>query len=453
MRFDNVPDWLAWQERLHPVSVDLGLARVSLVAKRLGITHPPFPIVSVAGTNGKGSGVALLESIYRQAGYRTGAYTSPHLACYNERVRVAGCETSDEALLAAFEAIDAARADTTLTYFEFGTLAALWVFRQAQVDVGLLEVGLGGRLDAVNLFDADVALVMRIGIDHVDWLGPDRESIGREKAGIFRPGRPAICGDPAPPASIEAHARSLGAVFICAGRDFQHCPYLPGDDGHGAGRLFPSYAVTCASGPWRWEGPGGVRHENLPNPALTGAHQRQNAAAAVMAVECLRERLPVSEGALRQGIAEASLPGRFQLLAGKDGITRILDVAHNPQAAEALAHALRDLPCRGRTLAVVAMLTDKDIAGVLRAMEPVVDAWYAAGIDAPRGAGAGEMAAILSRIATGAVHRDATVADAYRAALQAAMPGDRVVVFGSFYTVGMVLRSEEIGVLCSRNSF
>nr|VFJ49500.1 MAG: dihydrofolate synthase / folylpolyglutamate synthase [Candidatus Kentron sp. FM]VFJ71918.1 MAG: dihydrofolate synthase / folylpolyglutamate synthase [Candidatus Kentron sp. FM]VFK19101.1 MAG: dihydrofolate synthase / folylpolyglutamate synthase [Candidatus Kentron sp. FM] len=449
MRFNRLSDWLAWQETLHPSPVDLGLERVSRVARRLGIGRVPFPVLSVAGTNGKGSCVALLESIFSKAGYRVGTYTSPHLLRYNERVRIHGREASDEALVRAFDAVDKARranteinaqGDTTLTYFEFGTLAAMVLFRRAQPDVVVLEVGMGGRLDAVNLFDADVALVTAIGLDHQAWLGHDRETIGREKAGIYRPDRPAICADPAPPASVGDHARSIGAHWYCAGRDFR---FSPDTDG------------------WRWESRFGDSYRNLSEPALAGAHQRQNAAGVLMAIHSIRDRLPVPEAALRRGLASVTLPGRFQVIEGKDGITRILDVAHNPQAALALARLLWEHPrpgrtdgqTDGRTLAVVAMLEDKDMEAVLRATWAAIDAWYIAGLDGPRGGSAGKIAAALARIDAGVpVHTGATVADAYHAALRGAEPGDRLVVFGSFHTVGMVSRIIAGGALTEKRT-
>nr|VFJ89576.1 MAG: dihydrofolate synthase / folylpolyglutamate synthase [Candidatus Kentron sp. H]VFJ92763.1 MAG: dihydrofolate synthase / folylpolyglutamate synthase [Candidatus Kentron sp. H]VFJ97567.1 MAG: dihydrofolate synthase / folylpolyglutamate synthase [Candidatus Kentron sp. H] len=422
MRFHRLPDWLAWQETCHHTPIDLDLERVARVADRLGLNRLPFPILSIAGTNGKGSGVALLESIFTRAGYRVGTHTSPHLLRYNERVRLAGREASDEALVRAFHEIDRARGPTTLTYFEFGALAAMWLFRRAGPDVAVLEVGLGGRLDAVNVFDADIALITTIDLDHQAWLGNDREAIGREKAGIYRAGRPAVCGDPAPPASVRDHARAMGAPWYCAGRDFRAW-----EDPHAPDR-------------WHWESRlGGYR--GLPNPALAGGHQRQNAAGALMVLALLRDRLPVPQEAVRRGLAGVTLPGRFQVSETPEGVTRILDVAHNPQAARALARLLREKPRGGRTLAVVAMLEDKDREGVLRAMEVAVHVWYAADLDVPRGGTAKMMAATLSRSATDArVHTLPGVPEAYHAALQDARPGDRIVVFGSFYTVGIVSR-------------
>nr|VFK19250.1 MAG: dihydrofolate synthase / folylpolyglutamate synthase [Candidatus Kentron sp. LPFa]VFK33577.1 MAG: dihydrofolate synthase / folylpolyglutamate synthase [Candidatus Kentron sp. LPFa] len=426
MRFNHLSDWLAWQETLHYKTVDFDLERIGRVAARLGKdTKLPFSIISVAGTNGKGSCVALLESIFGRAGYRVGAYTSPHLLRYNERIRIMGHEVSDEALVEAFEEIDRARGDTTLTYFEFGTLAAVILFCRAKLDLVVLEVGVGGRLDAVNLFDADLALVTTVGIDHVAWLGQDREAIGREKAGIYRPGCPAICGDPDPPISLLDHARSIGAFLYRIGKDF-------------------SFSVG-ATGKWHWDSPKGNSYRDLPKPALAGRHQTQNAAAVLMAIESIRDRFPISEEALRHGLDAAALPGRFQVFEGKEGITRILDVAHNPEAARMLARTLQDSPCDGRTLAVFAILEDKDIEAVLRAMWPVVNAWYVSNLDTPRGGTARSIMMAMSRIDSN-VHRHSanTVSDAYAMALRSAREGDRIVIFGSFHTVSEGLKSLEI---------
>nr|VFJ56009.1 MAG: dihydrofolate synthase / folylpolyglutamate synthase [Candidatus Kentron sp. FW] len=420
MRFNHLPDWLTWQETLHHKSVDFGLERIARVAARLGIITMPFPVISVAGTNGKGSCVALLESIFTEAGYRVGVYTSPHFLRYNERVRIMGHEVSDRALVRAFDEIDRARADTTLTYFEFGTLAAAILFCHATPDVVVLEVGVGGRLDAVNLFDADLALVTTVGIDHEAWLGHDREAIGREKAGIYRSGRPAVCGDPYPPVSLQNHAQSIGAVLHRARRDFWFSMETDG---------------------WCWNSVGSS-YEGLPRPTLIGRHQTQNAAAALMAIELMQDHLPVSEDALRRGIKAATLPGRFQRFLGADGVTRILDVAHNQEAAQMLACTLRDHPCDGRTLAVFAILEDKCIEAVLDAMRTVIDAWYVSNLNVPRGRSTGEIVMAMSRLGMG-VHVDVatTVSGAYDAALRSAGPEDRLVIFGSFYTVSEVLES------------
>lgn len=332
-----------------------------------------------------------------------------------------GQEASDGKLIQAFEEIDRARGDTTLTYFEFGTLAAMMLFFRAKPDVAVLEVGVGGRLDAVNLFDADLALVTTIGIDHVAWLGHDRGTIGREKAGIYRAKRPAVCGDPRPPLSLVEHARSIGAPLYRAGKDFWFSPNTAGG--------------------WHWDSRLDGAYRGLPKPMLPGGHQLRNAAAVLMAVRLLRDRFPVSEAALRRGLRRVALPGRFQMFRGKDGVTGILDVAHNQESARALARMLGEQPIEGRTLAVFAILEDKEIEAVLRAMRSVVDAWHVSDLDALRGARADNIMKMMSRIGMNAHTVPATtVSDAYGNALQSAKPGDRIVIFGSFHTVGEVLK-------------
>lgn len=422
MRFSSLADWLSWQETQHPTLIDLGLERVSAVLQRMQLAQPPHAVITVAGTNGKGSCVALLESIYRAAGYRTGSYSSPHLLRYNERIRVLGAEVEDACLCAAFERIDTARAGISLSYFEFGTLAALDILQDAQLDVVILEVGLGGRLDAVNILDPDVAVVTSIGIDHVEWLGPDRESIGREKAGIFRAGRPAICGDPEPPHSLQARADALVAPFYRIQHDF-------------------GYEVSGDA--WTWWGrcaDANTRYEHLPLPALRGAFQLQNAATAVMAMQPLMARLPVSAEALHQGLTMVSLPGRFQVQAGP--VTHIFDVAHNPHGAAVLARTLQEYPCAGRTLAVFAMLADKDIAGVVAAVCGSIDHWQVAALSTPRAATTAQiMQTVRENAPAASVASSASVGEAWRAALGQARQGDRVLVFGSFYTVAEAMQA------------
>jgi dihydrofolate synthase / folylpolyglutamate synthase len=350
--------WLAFIETLHPKSIALGLDRIAAVAARMAM-RVTCPVITVAGTNGKGSTCAIAESIYRCAGYRTGLYASPHLLRFNERVRIAGKEAEDAALADAFAIVEAARdigdgAATPLTYFEYTTLAALHLFAAARLDVLILEVGLGGRLDAVNLVDADVAVVTTIGIDHVDWLGTTREAIGREKAGIFRKGRMAICGDADPPHSLVDAAHAVGATLWRIGVDYR-------------------YAAQRMQ--WRYEGPGGARY-GLPLPALRGAYQLANAATALAAIDALRVRLPVAAGAVRDGLVRIELPGRFQVLPGRPAV--VLDVAHNAQAAGALSETLSTMGFFSRTLAVFGMLGDKDIDSVVRILAPRVDCWYIA---------------------------------------------------------------------------
>lgn len=417
MRFPSLEQWLQWQESLHPSAIDLGLERPGKVLQALGLDSPKHIVITVAGTNGKGSSVAMLESILRAAGYRVGCYTSPHLLQYNERIRIDGKPVDDAALCEAFERIDQARGDISLTYFEFGTLAAFDIFAQAGLDVAVMEVGMGGRLDAVNLLDADVALVTAIDVDHAAWLGEDRETIGYEKAGILRRGRPAVCSDPQPPHSLLQYAEELGVPLYRLGEEFHYR-----DEGDS----------------WEWEGNTVIRNA-LPLPALRGQFQLQNGAGVLMALSLLGERLPVAPQHLRQGLLSVSLPGRFQVFPGN--VITILDVAHNPQSAAALAANLAAMPVPGKTHAVVAMLADKDLGSVIRQMAGTVDQWYPAGLDVARGADGATLAAVLQQQggAVGEVYHD--VAAALAAARREACTGDRIVVFGSFYTVSQAMEA------------
>ncbi len=415
MRFDSLTEWLAWQENLHPNAIDMGLERVASVAAVMGLGRPATTVISIAGTNGKGSCATLLESILGAAGYRVGVYTSPHLLRYNERVRVCGREADDVALCAAFERIDQARGATSLTYFEFGTLAALDCFAHASLDVAVLEVGLGGRLDAVNIVSADVALITSIGIDHVEWLGPDREAIGREKAGILRAATPAVYGEVDPPRSVLEEVERLAVPLYCLARDYH---YRRADDGW-------DWCTTAYS------------HPGLPLPSLSGKYQLQNAAAVLMCLQLLASRLPVSAEALHAGLRSARLAGRFQVLPGP--VEWILDVAHNPHAARALVEALRERPCAGCTHLVLAMLADKDAATVSAVLRPVVAAWYCAGLTGARGQSGAQLAASAGLAgAVLSVHADVASACARAAAL--ARAGDRIVVCGSFHTVSEALQ-------------
>lgn len=369
----------------------------------------------VGGTNGKGSTCAYLEAILGAAGYKTGVYTSPHLLRYNERVRIAGVEASDAELVRAFERVDVARGATSLTYFEFGTLGAMLQFIDAGVDVAVLEVGLGGRLDAVNVFDADAAVVTSVDLDHTEYLGDTREKVGFEKAGIYRAGRPAICADPAPPASLLEHARHIGADLRCVGREF---------------------AAERENGHWTYHG-SDLDWRALPLPAMAGDFQLRNASGALAALEALRARLPADEAAIRSGLM-ARLPGRFQCIGRAPEI--IVDVAHNAEAARALAASLRAQPVAGRTLAVVGMLADKDAAAVFAALADEIDAWWTCTPDSPRARDAAALAGILRDHAGGApisVRPDVNAALAE--ARGAAREDDRILVFGSFYTVAAVL--------------
>jgi dihydrofolate synthase / folylpolyglutamate synthase len=411
----DLPGWLEYVERLHPKTIALGLERMRVVLDRLAV--PEFcPIFTVAGTNGKGSTCAMLEACLRAAGYRVGCYTSPHLVRYNERVRVDGRETDDASLVEAFREVEAARGDVPLTYFEFGTAAAWLVFARAAPDALVLEIGLGGRLDAVNAFEPDCGILTSVALDHLDYLGDTVDRIGWEKAHIFRPAKPAIVGDPNPPQSVLDHAREIGADLQVIGRDFRY----------------------VADGlQWRYVGRGGTR-AGLASPALRGAIQLSNAACAVAALDSLRERLPVGAQDIRNGLATVELPGRFQVLPGRP--TVILDVAHNPQAAAVLGENLAAMGPFRRTLAVIGMLRDKDIAEVCRRLRGRIDSWYVATLDNPRGATAEEVEhAIVGSGAGGELRRFASPREAFVAAQGDAGDGDRIVAFGSFYTVAEVM--------------
>jgi dihydrofolate synthase/folylpolyglutamate synthase len=407
----SLADWLAYIERQHPQFIALGLERVQAVFSALRIKLA-CPVITVGGTNGKGSTCAMLESILRAAGYRTGLYTSPHLRRYNERVRFAGGEADDAALCAAFAEVDSARGDVPLTYFELGTLAALVLFARQGIDCAILEVGLGGRLDAVNVLDADCAVLTSVGIDHVEYLGGSREEIGREKAGIFRPGKPAVVSEPQVPASVHEEIEKNKVKALLLGRDF-------GYESQGT--------------QWSYWGPLGKRPA-LAYPALRGAMQLRNASAALAALDCLREPLPVAMQDVRKGLAEVVLPGRFQVLPGRPQV--VLDVAHNPQAASVLAANLGESGFAPETIAVFGMLKDKDIAGVVRALAPRITRWRLASLPGPRGADSSRLKEIvLEERITAPAFEHADVASALAAARKEAGENDKIVVFGSFLTV------------------
>jgi dihydrofolate synthase/folylpolyglutamate synthase len=412
MRPTTLPDWLAYLETLHPKSIAMGLERVAVVHARMGAALA-CPVITVTGTNGKGSTCAMLESVLRCAGHRTGLYTSPHLMRYNERVRVEGEVEGDAALIRAFNAVEDARGDVPLTYFEYGTLAALSIFARAGLDVVILEVGLGGRLDAVNVVDADVAIVTSVDLDHMDYLGPTREDIGREKAGIFRAGRPVVCAEPDPPATLVAHAAAIGAPIVAIGRD---------------------YGYRAEHRQWQYWGPGGPRY-GLPLPALSGAYQLANAATVLATLDLMRDRLHVSAGAIRDGLIGVVLPGRFEVLPGRP--TVVLDVAHNPHAARALDATLTSMGRYPRTAAVFGMLADKDLPGVIGAVRSRIDRWYVATLPGARGASAATVAAALDAqgVAADAIRRFDDVAAALDAARSDADEADRIIIFGSFLTV------------------
>jgi len=412
----SLEDWLAFISAQHPSTIALGLERVREVAARMGLASPPAAI-TVGGTNGKGSTCAMLERILVESGYRVGGYSSPHLLRYNERVRVDGAEASDAVLAASFERVERARGSTPLTYFEFGTLAALAVFEEAKLEAVVLEVGLGGRLDAVNIVDADCAIVVSVDLDHQAFLGNDREAIGFEKAGIFRSGRPAIFGDTDPPARLVGHARSIGADLQVLGRDFH---FKEGDR------------------QWDFIGRSGARRA-LPMPALRGRWQLKNAACALAALGELTAKLPVSLGEVKRGLALVRLSGRLQVLPGRPVV--VLDVAHNPHAARALAGGLAEMGPFERTTAVFAMLADKDIEGVIDAVRERIDRWYVSAAEVERAAPVERLGqALVARGLAAATRAFPTVEEAYAAARNEAGVNDRIVVFGSFHTVAEALR-------------
>jgi dihydrofolate synthase/folylpolyglutamate synthase len=426
--------WLQRIERLHHRPIEMGLARVREVAQHLSLDLK-CPRIVVAGTNGKGSTCAMLESILRAAGYRVGRYSSPHLLRFNERAIIDGSPATDEELIEQFEAVEQARHQVSLTYFEFTTLAVLRLFSARRLDVAVLEVGLGGRLDAVNLVDADCPVVTSIGLDHAEYLGATRDSVAFEKAHVYRAGRPAICSDPSPPDSLLDYARSIGADLRILGRDFEVIPF-PQEPGS----LQPLQQ-------WTYRGPA-IRRASLPLPSLRGAHQLRNAAGVLAALEALEQLLPVTQQAVREGLLRAKIEARFQVLPGRPAV--ILDVAHNPQAAEALAATLDQHPCQGRTHAVFAMLRDKDAAGVAEQMGSRIDRWYLAPTSGARGMDAQTLSSIVQQvagIAGRAVERFESVPEALAAARSAAGPDDRILVFGSFVTVADAVRVLQPGSL------
>lgn len=423
----TLDDWLAHCERIHPKTIDMGLGRVQAVLQRLQLKFG-VPVFTVAGTNGKGSTCAMLEAILLQAGYRVGLYAKPHLVHFEERCRVNGKMVAADALLPHFEAVEAARGDVSLTYFEFTTLVIARALSMAELDVVILEVGLGGRLDAVNAIDTDCAIITSIDLDHTDYLGPDRESIGREKAGIMRTGRPVIVSDPVAPQSVKDRAQEIGADLWLFGRDFNYS----GDKLQ-----------------WSWAGRN-KRYNSLAYPALRGANQLLNASGVLAALAAMQHRLPVTAQAVRNGFALVELPARFQIVPGQP--TLVLDVAHNPHAVAALANNLDQMAFCPRTLAVFGAMADKDLSTLVARLLPLVDAWYCTSLPTPRAATAESLCDIVNgavaqgrakghtlppNIAVSAHHEPAS---ALQAALSAADPTDRIVVFGSFYTVGGVLK-------------
>lgn len=415
-RFETLADWLHWQEQLHPNAIDMGLDRVQRVLERMRLRPPPFRIVTVGGTNGKGSCVAMLEAMLRAQGYRTGAYTSPHLLQYNERVVVNGVEATDQEFCDAFARVDAARDDISLTYFEFGTLAALDIFRAHAIDIAVLEVGMGGRLDAVNAVDPEGALVASVGLDHQEWLGNDRDSIGYEKAGIYRADRPAICGDRNPPPRLIETARQIGAKLRVLGRDHD-------------------WVVSGSGWSWRSEG---LCLENLPAPQLPGRIQFDNASSVIALLSALPS-LGMGREAIEAGLTHASVPARFQRMAGN--VELIFDVAHNPDAAAVLAANLAAYQAGGNTFAVLGMFRDKAAEEVALQLAPQFDRWFTGGLAGARGQTATALAARIHSVLPDArVDEHDSVVEAYHAACAQAKTGDRIVVCGSFQTVAAVLQ-------------
>lgn len=415
-RFDTLDAWLNWQEQFHPRPIDLGLDRVADVYRLLAIDGTKRRTITVAGTNGKGSCVAYLEAIYRAQGYKVGSYTSPHILKYNERIRVNGGAVSDQSICQAFSRIDELRGETSLSYFEFGTLAALNIFAAESVDIQLLEVGLGGRLDAVNIIDPDVAVVTTIAIDHVDWLGNTLEAIGREKAGIFRSGVPAVIGEELPPVSVVEVAKEKHARIMQLGQTFTY---------------------QKKSGGWDWQA-GDFKLHDLPEPAFKGEHQYRNAAAILMSVTALQAMLPVGDAAIRQGLQEAQLKGRFQLIDADVPI--LLDVGHNPQAVKTLIHYLQDAFPATRVHGVFAMMKDKDIQGVLSMMRDYVDVWYLAPLKNPRAASEEIMLQYFHQQQIERVNAGyADFSAAFNAARNNASTGELILIFGSFFLVSEYL--------------
>jgi dihydrofolate synthase/folylpolyglutamate synthase len=416
----TLEEWLDYQQRIHPRSIELGLDRVRAVWQRMGAPRPAPIVITVGGTNGKGSTVAFLEAMLAAAGKRVGSYTSPHLLRYNERVRVLGEDATDTALIDAFERIEAARADVALTYFEFGTLAALWIFSQSKLDIALLEVGLGGRLDAVNIIDADVAIVTTIDLDHQDWLGNDRDSIGREKAGIFRAAQPVIIGMHEANAGLLAEGQRIGARMLRAGSE---------------------YRVTAHGAGWRWQMQEAC--VDLPAPALAAPCQIENAAAAMAALYTLRERLGWNPAALAAGVAGARAAARLQQLHKAGAATLVVDVAHNAQAASVLGAWLQGNRSGGRTLAVFGALADKDVAGIVAPLAPHIAHWHLCGLDAdtPRGLSTSALQPrVLAAAPSAGVTAHTNAAAALTLAVAQAERHDRILAFGSFFVAAAALQ-------------
>ena len=418
VRFEHLSDWLAWQAGLHPNAIDLGLDRIRVVLQRLGFQAPICPVITIAGTKGKGSCAAILDSMLRAAGYRTGVFSSPHLRRYNERIHINGVEISDASLCAVFARIDQARGDVSLTYFEFNALAALLCFDTAGLDVWILEVGMGGRLDAANVIDADVAIVTSIGLDHTEWLGNDLDSIAREKAGIARAARPLLFGSIDMPAGITQVANEVGATLLRAGREF-------------------TYQQHSHSWTWRM---GQEVFEALPLPSLAGTVQIENASSALAALHLLQSRLPITREAIETGLRSVHLQGRLQRILRADGVEWVLDVAHNALSAAVLAEQVASLPKR-RTLALLGVMADKDVASMIALLRDQVEGWLAVGLTSPRALTAAQLVEHLHSAGVSVVASSEHAEQAFAAAQAQCASGrfERVLVFGSFLTVGPAL--------------
>ncbi len=416
----SLNEWLAHLETAHSNGlIDMGLSRVGDVKVAMNL-QPTCPMIVVAGTNGKGSTCAFLTQIYVQAGYRVGTLTSPHLIQFNERIAINGKAVDDATIVASFERIEQARGEISLTYFEFNTLAAVDIFQQHQVDVMILEVGLGGRLDAVNIFDADCAIVTSVDLDHQHFLGDTIEQVAFEKAGVYRAGKPAICGQNPPPHSLQQHAHEIGADLLVFKQDFD---FTKLDNQQWSFRFSGKFSGSLKTR---------NRHA-LPIPALRGSYQLNNASCALAAIECLHERLPVDIGAIKRGLLLAENVGRFQVLAGRP--IRVLDVGHNPHAARALRQSLLALPFAQNRMAVFSMLSDKDIDAVLDILKDQFDEWYIAPLHMPRGRDLANLQAAFAQHAITQIKTFDNIETACKAALSAATENDRIVVFGSFHTV------------------
>ena len=417
LKFRSLEKWLKWQESLHFTAVELGLERCRRVANNMGLLNPPYDVISVAGTNGKGSSITLLDSILRNSGYKIGRYTSPHLLRYNERICVNGKEVEDAELCESFDRIDRARGDISLTYFEFGTLAALDLFRQHEVQLAILEVGLGGRLDAVNILDADISLITSIDIDHQEWLGNDRDSIGREKAGIFRNLAPAICSEPSPPQSILDCSEALGTPLYLLGRDYKY---------------------NLEKGDWTWETKDTCL-DGLPRPMKFCDFQIQNASGVLMVLNKIKDEYPVKKKDIQKGLSSFRLKGRFQMILGE--IPKILDVAHNRESIKALVENLKIIPCHGKTHIILGMLRDKDYQQVIKELMSIADVWHFVSISQERGVKAEILTFELKMFSN---QENVFEYDDMKSALDSvhkyAKPNDRVIITGSFHTVGAAIR-------------